>query len=104
MDRRKQLALDALKCPVRRALQTCWAEARQCAWRQTTANALVFDPDSAVDRMRELLGVCVCKGVLCYWELEVQEGWLCNDWTLKLRFTFQQNGTRTTGTEKFRVR
>ena len=69
----KAIALSALKCPVKRPLDQAWDCARRFAWRHTSAGNLRYDPDGAVDVMREELGSLVRKGVLVNWSVEVIE-------------------------------
>lgn len=99
----KELALDALKCPVRRALKEAWDMSRGFSWRWGTANQVVFDPDGAVDKFREHLGRLVRERVLEYWEMEVHEGWLRLDWQIEVKFTFRQNGAQMRGSQRYRA-
>ena len=88
----KAICLAAFKCPVHRALTEAWAKARPCAWRRTTANTLVFDPDGAVDAMRDELGRLVRERILVTWDLEVDESRFDSSWGLIVRFAHRYKG------------
>lgn len=102
MNRAKAIALDALRSPVRRALDTAWACARLQAWRDTSTGRRIFDPDGAVDAMRVGLGALVRSHILEWWEIGVDES-SHTTWHLEVKYTYRQNGVRQTGKDRFRL-
>jgi hypothetical protein len=101
MNRAKQLALDALKCPVRHALKVMFEEARVSAW-QTREGIRCFVPLSAVAQMKERLAYLRNIGMIQSWELEVEEVSHVN-YRVAVLVGYRHNGAKRTAKESWRL-
>lgn len=101
MTRAKQLALDALKCPVRHALKGMFESARLRAW-DTINNVNCFVPMMAVKQMRKELTYLCQLNIINSWELEVTEA-TNTEYRVELRVVYKANGVRRTTVEHWRI-
>lgn len=72
MNRAKKIALDALKCPVRRAVNDAFNRARPAAYQDLGHGHVVFTPSMGVDKLRQELDKLVRDKILKSWTLDVE--------------------------------